>query len=290
MLTRPIVLFIIVPLAIVLVTAGVAFFGVALEDRGDLLVLGATAALGVMAVTVARQQAKTAEQSAQAANSELELKTLDMAEKHWFRGVIAARLGDLLSPRAGRPITTREEARSSALQEYERDPERWRALAGSEEPWDRYAYDVARRMDHAGVASFMGAASLRTLLALLGSTIAEDWVTAGDHVEAIRANRGEPVDRPVRRRHAEWLGLVALCWAASREPQHQFLSRWAGERYPGGRRDVADRIRLLMAVEPEMIGSQTARELRTLLGIDPFNAANDRPMAWFDAEPSRPQK
>lgn len=258
LLTRPILLFVIVPIAIVVVTGAVAFLGVVPEGRGDLLVLGATAALGVMAVTVAWQQAKVEERTAQAAQSKLELWTLDTAERRWFRGPIDGPLGQRLTDFLGHPINTLKEARANALALYEQNLEMWQKTSAKDEAWGQYVYDVARRMDHAGVASFMGAASLRTLLSLLGSTIAEDWVTAEAHVEAIRRATGEPVDRPVRRRHAEWLGLVALCWAASREPQHRLLSRWAGERFPGGRRDVADRIRLLNAVEPDMIGSQTA--------------------------------
>ncbi len=289
-MTRPIVPLVVVPVAILVVAAVIAAFGVVPEDRGEILVLGATAALGVMAVTVAWQQAKVEELAARAARSQLELRTLDLAERQWFRGPIDPSLGVVLNEGRHEPITTIEDARSSALRAYERNPERWSAISGRGQHWGPYVYDVARRLEHAGLASFMGAASLRTLLALLGSTVAEDWITAERHVTELRRIKGESAQAPVRRRHAEWLGLVALCWAASREPEHRLLGDWAKVRYPDGRSEVASRIRLLIALEPEMLGRQTAEELRKLVGIDPFDAAKDAPLGWFDREPSDPSQ
>lgn len=85
------------------------------------------------------------------------------------------------------------------------------------EPTNVHSYKLTLSLQQAGVNCLLSASTLNFLL-FNAPQIVRDWVLVADHINNLRSTNLWTLDTiPFRRRHGEWLALMAYIWLKSKK-------------------------------------------------------------------------
>ena len=85
------------------------------------------------------------------------------------------------------------------------------------EPTNVHSYKLTLYLQQAGVNCLLSASTLNFLL-FNAPQIVRDWVLVADHINNLRSTNLWTLDTiPFRRRHGEWLALMAYIWLKSKK-------------------------------------------------------------------------
>jgi hypothetical protein len=217
-----------------------------------------SAVVAFFALYAAFRQMSAAVETSVADRRATAMRSLHTIELEWIRAPLAFDF-----PIPDTPVVTRTmgEARAAVLFGIAKTPgKRW-WLSESRTFWtpeNRLAYELGLRLERLGVACLFGALPLEWVLTYFGHALIEDWALAKGHVRSLRNMHRETLmgTRQIRRRHAEWLSLIACLWVDAQSQSRMRSSR---------KRRICARVQELMAIDVDVMSPEVRRQVRALI-------------------------
>ncbi len=180
-------------------------------------------------------------------------------------------------------VADREAARRAFID----DPDMWRSKCLANIPADEtdsvlrhnqlVANEISHSLQHLGLAVFTGVLPLKLLLASNGDGIVLDWLVI-KHMMDDHRRSGDVYSTQVmaekiyaKRRHAEWIALVAFLWL--RRNWHlagqwnNALGRITENPYYGGVERIKKLVMRITVADKNLLSDQTRKEVRELTGL-----------------------
>lgn len=181
-------------------------------------------------------------------------------------------------------LADRERARKAFL----KDPAAWRSKCLANLPEDetdeallgnrRVADEIAHSLQHLGLSVFTGVVPLKLLLASNGDGLILDWLVVKNMVDDLRRSKGmysmlvKSETVYARRRHAEWLALVAFLWLRKNwhyaELWDNALNRILEAPYYKDIQQIELTVSRITAADKGLFASQTREEVLELIGLE----------------------
>jgi hypothetical protein len=172
-------------------------------------------------------------------------------------------------------VVDREQTRKSFIE----NPGQWRQNCSSTNTSrnQTVANEISHSLQHLGLAAFVGTVPLSLLLINIGDSLVLDWLIIKHVIDEYR-QQGKVYSTQVaprviyaKRRHAEWLSLIAFLWIAKNwhyeEQSGQALNSIIGEGYYDSISEIEQQVRDITTADRSILSAETKREVKRLTGL-----------------------